>query len=164
MKHKNIPNNQLFLVIVNPRHFCLGIVALLLGISVYCFDRNSNSVYFLFSLNINFLPTTPIFGSIGQHLPTFLHVFAFILLSTSVIIRKQNNFAMVAFFWFTLEVVCEFGQLLTKESLYTFPSWFAGIPFFENTARYFINGSFDWIDIISIAIGAYAAFIISNVL
>jgi hypothetical protein len=39
------------------------------------------------------------------------------------------------------------------------PAWFSGIPFLENTAAYFIHGRFDVLDLLSIGLGAFAAFL-----
>lgn len=40
------------------------------------------------------------------------------------------------------------------------PKWFVGIPFLENSADYFQYEVFDLIDLVAIAIGATAAYVI----
>jgi len=40
------------------------------------------------------------------------------------------------------------------------PNWFAGIPFLENTENYFLQGTFDLIDLASISIGAAIAYFV----
>jgi len=39
------------------------------------------------------------------------------------------------------------------------PSWFEGIPLLENTANYFILGSFDVMDLAAIAAGSLVAYL-----
>jgi len=38
------------------------------------------------------------------------------------------------------------------------PSWFESIPFLENTKNFFLNGTFDVMDIFSIFTGTFTAF------
>jgi len=40
------------------------------------------------------------------------------------------------------------------------PDWFEGIPFLENTRNYFQRGTFDMADLVAIAVGTAAAYVI----
>jgi len=39
------------------------------------------------------------------------------------------------------------------------PGWFSNIPFIENVPAYFLQGTFDVLDLVSIAVGAVAAYL-----
>jgi hypothetical protein len=40
------------------------------------------------------------------------------------------------------------------------PDWFTGIPFLENADNYFLQGTFDVMDVAAIAIGAGTAYFV----
>jgi hypothetical protein len=40
------------------------------------------------------------------------------------------------------------------------PDWFAEIPFLENTENYFLQGTFDFVDLAAIAFGSIAAYFV----
>ena len=146
--------------------FTLGIGALGVGVLVYVFDRQPEFIYFLpggLSLNSHL---GSLFGGIGNHLPTFLHVYAFILLTVVVAVPSITKLIPVCLAWFTLDTLFEVAQIDTIAqwiALHT-PGWFAGIPFLENTSNYFLFGTFDVIDLMSIAAGTIAAYITVSVL
>lgn len=140
---------------------CLATGALGVGVLIYVFDRQSEFVYFLPGwLSLNSI-TGDLFGSIGNYLPTFLHVYAFILLTVVVFVPSMTNLIPVCLAWFTLDSLFEIAQLnpiAVWIGNHT-PTWFSGIPFLENTTNYFLMGTFDVLDLISIAAGTLAAYL-----
>jgi hypothetical protein len=144
----------------------LGICALGVGVLVYVFDRQPEFIYFLPNwLSFNNQPGG-LFGIIGNYLPTFLHVYAFILLTVVVAVPSITKLLPVCLAWFTFDALFEFAQIDTIAqwlAAHT-PAWFIGIPFLENTSNYFLLGTFDMIDLLSITAGTIAAYITVSVL
>ena len=134
---------------------------LAVGIAVYLFDRQPANVYFIPDWIANLIHISPIFGSIGNYLPTFIHVYAFIILSALVLQPTRKQLFMVCTFWFVIDCLFELGQMTSvSESVLNFiPGWFSNIPFLENTASYFLNGTFDILDLASITLGTIAAYL-----
>lgn len=146
--------------------FTLGIGALGVGVLIYVFDRQPEFIYFLpgwLSLNSHL---GSLFGSIGNHLPTFLHVYAFILLTVVAASPSISKLIPVCLAWFTLDSLFEVAQIdaIAQWLAIHTPAWFADIPFLENTTRYFLLGTFDVIDLLSIAAGTITAYITVSVL
>lgn len=137
----------------------IAIGAMCVGVLVYVFDRPSEYIYFLpdgLSLNHQ---TGRMFGSIGNYLPTFLHVYTFILLTVIVAIPAGIKLIPICTVWFTLDSLFEVAQLnpIAQWIGSHLPTWFEGVPFLENVADYFLMGTFDAFDLISIVAGTVAA-------
>ncbi len=134
--------------------------ALLLGTLVYLVDRPPEQG-FLFHLSL--YPLIPaLFGSLGRSLPTFTHVFAFSLLTVVLLRPSKKVSAVVCLGWFLLDAVFEVGQHPDVAQWITtlIPSWFEYIPILEQTEGYFVYGTFDPVDMLSIALGAMAAYLV----
>jgi len=139
----------------------IAIITLCIGVLVYVLDRQVESVYFLTEwLSLNNKPID-FFGSVGNYLPTFIHVYAFILLTVAVAAPSVINSVFACIAWFTIDSLFEVGQIdsIAQWILLHTPDWFSGIPFLENTTDYFLSGTFDVLDLVSIAIGAIAAYL-----
>lgn len=153
-------NDKLIGVYKHPEtvQIVIALFVLSIGVLVYLLDRQPGSVYFIpewFSLTGN---PGSIFGYIGNHLPTFIHVYVFILLTVSTTAVSVSHACIL---WFVIDSLLEIAQLTTVANWIAenIPAWFAGIPFFENTASYFKNGTFDVLDIVSIVLGTVAAYL-----
>jgi hypothetical protein len=138
-----------------------AISALIFGLSVYVFDRQPESVYFIsnwFSFDGGI---KPFFGTMGNFLPAFLHVYAFILLTVVVYARSHRQIIVICVSWLTVESLFEIGQIdLIAEAISVhIPGWFSGIPFLENAPNYFLLGTFDAFDLLSISAGTLAAYL-----
>lgn len=148
------------------RLFIFAIGALGIGVLVYVFDRQPEFVYFLPAwLSLNNI-TSGIFGDIGYYLPTFIHVYVFILLTVIIAVPSIAKLVPVCLAWFTFDALFEFAQIDTIAqwvAAHT-PAWFIGIPFLENTSNYFLLGTYDPIDLLSITAGTIAAYITVSVL
>ena len=139
----------------------ISISALCVGVLVYAFDRQPESIYFLPGWLSLHDQSGSIFGSLGNYLPTFIHVYAFILLTVVVAAPSLAKLIPVCLAWFSLDSLFEIAQLnpIAQWIASHTPSWFNGIPFLENTANYFLMGSFNVFDMFSIAIGTLAAYL-----
>jgi len=135
--------------------------ALCVGVLVYVFDRQAEFVYFLPGWLSLHTQAGSIFGSIGDYLPTFIHVYAFILLTVIVAVPVITKLIPVCLAWFTLDTLFELAQIdaIARWIAMHTPSWFNGIPFLENTADYFLMGTFHVFDLASIAMGTLAAYL-----
>lgn len=139
----------------------IAIGALCIGVLVYVFDRQPEFVYFLPGWLSLESQIGGLFGRIGNYLPTFIHVYAFILLTVIVTAPSITKLIAVCLAWFTLDSlfeVAQFNPIAHWIGSHT-PAWFNGIPFLENTADYFLLGTFDVLDLIAIATGTFAAYL-----
>jgi hypothetical protein len=147
----------------NRLQILVGIAALLFGTLVYLIDRPPEQTYFVYlsPINLSLYKKLPnFFGTIGNSLPTFIHVFAFILITAGLTSCKKGGYIAICLGWFLVDIAFEVGQKFSSRSAEIIPDWFEGIPFLENTKNYFTHGTFDFYDIISIALGALAAYIV----
>ena len=148
--------------IINWRQIIIGIVMLSLGTLIYVIDRSPIHTYFLYQGNLEFslyqsLPN--IFGSIGNNLPSFIHVFSFSLLTAGIVATQQRSYFFICGLWFFIDAAFEIGQGLINTGS-TILASFKGIPILENTESYFLHGTFDWHDLIASAIGAIVAYLV----
>ena len=142
-----------------------GMGALLLGVMVYLVDRSPDSVYFIPSWLSMSGYFNQVFGVIGNYLPTFVHPFAFILLTSAFVEPKNKNILIICWAWFTIDSLFEFAQMTSvAQWLVTVVPAFNNIPVLENTQNYLVNGTFDALDVLSMLLGTVAAyFIVSNI-
>ena len=136
-------------------------IVLLVGVFVYLLDRQADSVYFMAHWMAWGENSGPFFGAIGNHLPTFVHVYAFILL-TAIFVKQPRVYALpICLFWFTIDSLFEVAQITTFAQWIAqhIPYWVHKIPFLENTSHYFLSGTFDMLDILSIMAGTLAAYL-----
>ena len=141
--------------------FAIAFGALGIGVLVYVLDRQAEFVYFLPGWLSLHTQAGSVFGSIGNYLPTFIHVYAFILLTVIVAVPAITKLIPVCLAWLTLDTLFEIAQIdaIARWIASHTPGWFSGIPFLENTSDYFLMGTFDALDLLSIAGGTLAAFL-----
>lgn len=139
----------------------LAFSALILGMAVYYLDRQPERVYFLAHWVSSAGETGSFFGDIGNHLPTAIHVFAFILLTAVIVAPSRRFAAAICVAWLGIDSLFEIGQIpvIAQGIASRVPDWFHGVPFVENTSEYFLSGTFDVLDLGAIAAGALAAFL-----
>ena len=148
---------------VNKLQVGIGLFALAFGSLVYLIDRPPDQTYFVYSCpyNVSLHETVPIlFGPIGNSLPTFIHVFAFILITTGLLSPNKRGCLITCACWFTIDCVFELGQRFYSYPLKILPESFASVPFLENTKNYFLYGTFDFIDLAAIFIGTIIAYFV----
>jgi len=137
----------------------LAATALGLGFVVYLFDRLPGSAYFLPAQWAHFAGKPFIFGSVGGWLPEFAHVYAFGLLTATVLGTTRRAALTGCSLWWLIDILFEIGQYpnLGPHLAAATPVWLDGIPFLENTGAFFARGTFDPADLIAIMLGALAA-------
>jgi hypothetical protein len=101
-----------------------------------------------------------LFGIIGQSLPSFAHVFSFILITAGLIAYQKRGYITICLFWFLIDSAFELGQKFNTFIIEFIPGWFASIPFFENTGNYFVRGTFSFGDMAAITIGTIVAYFV----
>jgi len=144
--------------------FVMAVVAMILGIVVYLLDRQAQSVYFMSDWMALGDGQNSVFGLLGQHIPTFVHVYTFILLTMALVVPEEcysKYLLPVCIGWFALDSLFEIAQLdfIAQRIASWVPGWFANVPFLENTASYFVNSIFDVLDLLSIGLGTLAAYV-----
>ena len=152
------------LIIISP--ILIGITVLLLGTSIYLTDRPPDQTYFVYKsfVNISFHNTLPnLFGLIGNSLPSFVHVFCFILLTAGLLQCQKRGCIIVCASWFLIDFIFELGQKFKSLSSTMVPDWFSGIPFLENSKNYFLSGTFDYNDLTAITIGTILAYFVLSI-
>jgi hypothetical protein len=140
----------------------LAILAMVAGLLVYAIDRPVPQTYLLPSVLAYSDSPRNIFGAAGASLPSFLHVFAFSLLTAAVVtLRTARAAAIVAGAWCGTDLLFEFGQhpALAPVIDASLPSWFASVPMLENVGPYLLRGSFDPVDLAATLAGAALAFL-----
>jgi hypothetical protein len=154
-----LPSNQSNRI--NAVQILIGIAGLVVGSLVYLIDRPPEQTYFVdnSTINISLFNTLPkLFGTLGNFLPDFLHVFSFILITAGLFSCTWRGYLIICLGWFFIDSAFEVFQGFNTLPLRIIPDWFEGIPFLENTRNYFQKGTFDTIDLIAIILGTATAF------
>jgi hypothetical protein len=155
-----------FVNLINIRQILIGVPVLLLGILLYLTDRPPDQTYFVYKsfVNISLHNTLPnLFGFIGNSLPSFVHVFCFILITASLLKCQKRGCIIICASWFLADFIFELGQKFKSLSSTMVPDWFSGIPFLENSKNYFLSGTFDFNDLTAIAIGTILAYLVLSI-
>jgi hypothetical protein len=148
---------------INIRQVLIGLTVLLLGTLVYLIDRSPDQTYFVHKsfVNISLHNTLPnLFGFIGNSLPSFIHVFSFILITAGLMQCKKRGCLIICACWFLTDVIFELGQKFKLLFSTMVPDWFSGILFLENIKNYFFSGTFDLNDLIAIVLGVIFAYFV----
>jgi len=150
-------------VLISRIQFLIGILLLLVGSMIYVTDRAPEYVYFtrFFGIHVKlFGPDTGILGAFGRRLPALFHVLSFSLITASLVHASKKNYLSICAGWFLINCCFELGQKYKQTAIGITPIFFKHLPFFENTRSYFMNGTFDLLDILAAAIGAGIAYLI----
>lgn len=140
----------------------IGMTALALGVVLYLYDRPSSQIYFIPDLLSQYEGKPFMFGVIGYHLPTFLHAFAFCLITTGILASGIRQALIICLFWLFIDGSFEVAQHpdIANKIITYIPDWFKSIPVLENTADYFIQGRYDPADLAAILIGITVAYVL----
>lgn len=137
--------------------FYIGVIALIIGLMVYLLDRPAWQLSIIpdsFSLKSDGPGT---FGPLGQHLPTFLHTFSFSLLFASMLSPSQLGYLIACGTWLVINTCFELLQHPALYSLITAHLESNNVILMEIN-MFFVNGTFDWLDVASIIAGATCAY------
>jgi len=139
----------------------IALTVLSVGALVYLLDRHPEHIYFIPDALTVSHGGLDIFGQLGNHLPTFVHVYALILLTVVVMGSGPYLTPAICMIWVIIDSLFEIGQQAQVAQWLSsyIPEWFQGIPFLEVTSNYFITGTYDVHDIISILLGAFMAYL-----
>ena len=132
-----------------------AMAALLLGLLVYLSSRDPQQVYFLSYIQALQSGSRET-GILSDFLPSLLHTYAFILLTVAVLSASPAQTRLICIFWFCLECLFEIGQHNTIADFLS--EYLVNIRVLEVAAGYFVNGTFDILDIAAIALGACMAY------
>lgn len=148
---------------INTRQFFLGLNILILGALYYFLFRTAEHTYFLkFFENTPQLKHNlpPLLVALENSLPTFIHVFAFTLMTAGLFASGKKGYVIVSFFWFTIDALFELGQAFNNMMIQVVPEWFSDFLLLENIKNYFLHGRFDYLDLFSIVVGSLVAYIL----
>jgi len=148
---------------INKIQILIGVIGLLFGSLVYLVDRPPDQTYFVYSsgVKISLYSTFPIlFGLIGNSLPAFIHVLSFILITAGLVSYQKRGYLIICLCWLLVDSAFELGQKFTALSSKMIPDWFAGLPLLENTEGFFLQGTFDFLDLAAIALGSIIAYFV----
>lgn len=131
-----------------------------LGALVYALDRPADSTPLSSALGA--LPLWPdfSFGRLGDQLPTFAHAFAFSVLTA--VWPGPSWRAKACLAWLATNVVFELGQHVevARTIAALLPPALERVALVGALESYFRNGTFDIWDLISIGVGAAAAYVL----
>ena len=148
---------------VNKTQVFIGVIGLFIGLLIYLTDRPPDSAYFIYatSTRISLYGVLPhLFGAFGSSLPALVHVFSFSLITAGLLSCKKKGCFIVCLAWFIIDFVFELGQKFDVQSARIVPDLFAGIPFLQNTKNFFLQGTFDPLDFVAMAIGGMTAYLV----
>ncbi|MDH5274812.1 MAG: hypothetical protein OEW88_00130 [Gammaproteobacteria bacterium] len=125
-------------------------------------DRPSDSAAFLGAASLGH-QISGLFGWVGWSLPTFAHTFALSVLTAACLGGGKRAGLAAGAMWFTIDCGFEIGQHRSIAGYLVpfIPQWFERAPILERTDAYFLSGTFDAWDVVSIAAGAMAAYLMT---
>ena len=158
------PNDRPAALFNHPRLF-IGLGALTLGALLYLLERPAARTYFIPRALAEALQPAGgagLFGPLSPQLPTFLHTFALCLLTAALLRVGWRGALGICGAWLVIGALFELGQQATAAEWLArhVPAWFRHVPVLDNTASYFLHGRFDPLDLLSIVLGAVAAFVL----
>ena len=145
---------------INFSQIVTGLFILFFGALVYIVDRPPEQTHFVNNsiLKISLYQTLPnLFGILGNSLPDFTHVFAFIMITAGLISCRTRGYILISILWFITDSLFEIGQKFSTTATEMIPRWFHSIPFLKNTPVFFQTGTFDWLDLAAILTGSVSA-------
>ena len=137
-------------------------MGLLIGSFIYLISRPPDQTYFIYKLGVNlslFHINKELFSDWINNMPSFLHIFSFILLTAGLVPYSKNRNLIICGSWFTVDCAFELGQKYNHLVLKEIPNWFDRIPFLESCKPFFRFGTFDINDLFAIALGAIVAYL-----
>jgi hypothetical protein len=139
----------------------LGVFVLLLGTGVYLLDRSWHQLAIADLIPLTLAPW-PIFGALGDSLPSFAHVCAFSLLTAALLDGGKTLNQAICLGWLSVNVAFELGQhpKLATSIANAVPAWFRHVPVLDKTPTYFVSGTFDPLDILMATLGALTAYLV----
>jgi hypothetical protein len=140
-----------------PLLLAIGSLGLALGALVYATDRDSAHAM-LFPAFAT-LATDPLFGAVGPWLPSFIHPFAFSLLTAAAVRRSTSPAYGACAAWWAVNMVFEFAQhpQLSGPFAESVKALFGQTWLSRALSNYALRGSFHVDDLVAATAGALAA-------
>ena len=137
----------------------IGLSVLTIGALVYILDRPADQAPIFNFLNSSG-SSGKFFGISGLSFPTFSHVFAFSLFTVALLGARRTAALWVCLGWLVLDAGFELGQHSMAAGLISplIPAWFTTVPILNQAGAFFVLGTFDVFDLLSIALGTLAAY------
>ena len=137
---------------------CIATFTLATGVAIYAVCRVEAPVFL-----ISGMWPAPAFRGLNAltgQLPSFVHTYAFILL-TAAVIPNQRRVLSICAFWVVLESVFEIAQhhVVGQAIVDTLQLRSSSTPIARITQVYLLHGTFDPFDLLAIQIGAVSAFL-----
>ena len=145
---------------INKLQISIGFLTLFAGLLLYLINRPSDIYFVSFIKGAENLHcwALPFPLGIGGALPSFLHVFAFSLLLGGLLACRKTGYLIICCAWLLSNVLFEFGQRYPISFSGLIPNWFERIFILESMRSYFLNGTFDFFDLLASSVGAVAAY------
>lgn len=141
-----------------------AVITLAGGAFFYLLERLPGTNYFI-PTHFNQLVIADSFGSINQALPSFIHPFAFNLLTVGILACKTRKSIIAAcMFWLVMEGLFEALQhdAISQQLVPLLPAWFNHVIILDNIETHMKVGRFDSLDLLFIVLGVIVAFIVST--
>jgi len=130
----------------------VGVAGLAMGCLFYALTRTSPHIFLLSDFFTQMFPRHSS-GSGWGALPTFIHTFSFVLISVGIVgYRRSSAIMAIASLWVSIELLLELGQhpVLEQTFVNALPNWLQRVPVFDQTAQYFMRGTYDIRDVAAI--------------
>lgn len=147
---------------INKKQLFIGLGGLFVGLLIYFIDRPGDT-YLVRQISggVSFYNKIPaLFGSIGNVLPAFIHVFSFSLITSALLGCGKKGAIVVCSSWLAVNLIFELGQKFKPLSVSITDKNGAANTFLEVFSNYFRSGTFDKYDLIAFVLGAAAAYFI----
>jgi hypothetical protein len=144
----------------------LGCSVLLLGTAEYICNRPPESSHLgviIKSISGNIPLKIDVFGIFSGVLPDFAHAFSFSLFTLLLFpnaVRKMR--IAICLFWLVIDVFFEIGQFFGQQISGIINIILPPNPAASFLKAYFVNGTYDPMDILAIGLGAGTAFLIGE--
>ena len=140
-------------------------VPLALGLAVYLFDRPADRIYFVPDWWQPGPDNALLFGSLGANLPSFAHVLFFILITAAILAPRRFQFLPICLLWLFIDGLFELVQhdAIAVRIAEFVPAWFQNVFLLENTRAYLLAGTFDPLDMLSIAAGSLVGYVMLHI-
>ncbi len=135
-------------IIVNKLQLLIGFLLLISGAFIYIIDRPAwQTTWFPYRYSIS-NSKLELFGSIGDNLPSFIHVVSFSLLTAGIITDKKKFYVLICCIWVLINTIFEIIQI-NHTQISRLSNW---------VEKYSLNGIFDFKDLLAIYLGGICAF------
>ncbi|MEJ2138766.1 MAG: hypothetical protein P8Y61_04810 [Gammaproteobacteria bacterium] len=146
------------------RAWITAILALLAGAAIYLLGRDWSTVYLLaWTADAQAGGPALRLGAWSGRAPSFAHAFGFAVLTALMLGGGRKNAAVACLFWGATDAFLELLQRPEwSVAIPQLPFELAAWPLFDNLHAYFQQGQFDLLDIVAIALGAFAAWLVAR--